>query len=243
VFDLDGTVYEGRHAVDGAVNAVQHVRKRGLRVFFCTNNSTKTREAIVAKLASIGIQSALQEIYSAAYGVGRYLTENGVERVATVGTKGLRTELERAGLTVVYGMDAVQALVVGLDPEITYAGLARLAALKDTQMSIVACNRDAWFPGDGGQPLPGCGFMVAAVEALMGRKVDVVVGKPNGLLIRMLASDTSLQGEELLMVGDSCESDVASATSVGAHWLLLDSGTRKGDARVIANMGELARYV
>lgn len=42
LFDLDGTVYLGDTPVPGAPEALERLRKKGKRVVFLTNNSSKT---------------------------------------------------------------------------------------------------------------------------------------------------------------------------------------------------------
>lgn len=47
LFDLDGTIYEGSRIIDGANEAIVYFRDNGKKVFFTTNNSTKTRQQIL----------------------------------------------------------------------------------------------------------------------------------------------------------------------------------------------------
>ena len=50
LLDLDGTVYNGSILIDGAKEAVDSIRDRGIRLFFFTNKSGRSRKAIADKL-------------------------------------------------------------------------------------------------------------------------------------------------------------------------------------------------
>jgi ribonucleotide monophosphatase NagD (HAD superfamily) len=82
-------------------------------------------------------------------------------------------------------------LVVGLDIEFTYP---KISASLDALMggaTFIACNRDKRFPIEGNRFLPGCGAMVAAIEAAWGKKPDYEVGKPDTTFLEIIAAETS----------------------------------------------------
>lgn len=242
VFDLDGTVYQGDSLVPGVVEAMGALRRRGLAIYFCTNNSSMTRLALAQKLTGLGIETAGCSVFSAGYGAASYLKGAGIERVSLLGTRGLKDELGAAGLEVSEDLDQGQALVVGIDPQISYAKMTAFASLRGRDFPIVACNRDRWFPGSNGKSKPGCGIMVDLVEALLGKRVDLVAGKPNTLLLEMLSLQTGLDRDELLVVGDSLDSDVALAQAFGSSWVLYDPcGSHSCQGNRISSMTELPR--
>lgn len=42
VLDMDGTFYLGSHVIEGAIDFVRYVEKKGRRVLFFTNNSSQS---------------------------------------------------------------------------------------------------------------------------------------------------------------------------------------------------------
>ena len=52
--DLDGVVYQGKHLLPGAGDAIVRLREMGLKVYFVTNSSGKTREDLARATAPIG---------------------------------------------------------------------------------------------------------------------------------------------------------------------------------------------
>ena len=105
----------------------------------------------------------------------------------------------------------------------------------------------------GGRLFPGCGPEVAALELASGRKPNHVAGKPNTFLLEMLADNGKVQPHEILVVGDSLESDIAMANRYGALSVLV---VQSNDARltgprspeqkpglVVQSLDELARLI
>ena len=188
----------------------------------------------------LGIATTKDSIYSAAYAVAHYLVNSDIKRVSLLGTLGLNEELVAAGITVVDELDKGQALVVGLDPTMCYSKMASFVTLLDKNMPVITCNRDRWFPGDMGELKPGCGIIVSLVEALMGKSIDIVAGKPNTLLLEILSLQSGFNKDELLIVGDSLESDVALAEAFGSPWVLYaPHGVSLGQQNRISTMSEL----
>lgn len=244
VFDLDGTVYEGEYAVEGVIDVIEILRRNGYAIYFCTNNSTRTRQEIADKLLHLGIAATKESIYSAAYAAACYLSGSGIQRVSVLGAVGLQEELCEAGLVVSNDLDQGQALVIGLDLLIDYPKMASFSRLLDKNLPVIACNRDRWFPGNNGELKPGCGIMVALVEYLLGRNVDLVAGKPNTLLLEMLSRQSGLKNYELLIVGDSFESDIALADTFGSPSVFYAPHGSNGIGTVCINkMNQLPEYL
>ncbi len=64
--------------------------------------------------------------------------------------------------------DAYDAVVVGLDPAVTYRSLGIAAAAIRAGARFVATNADLRYPTPGGL-MPGAGAIVAAVQATTGQ--------------------------------------------------------------------------
>ncbi len=214
--DLDGVVYFGSQAAGGAVDAIRRLRQHGMLVRYVTNNSASHRLAIAHKLRDLGISAELDQIVSSAWASARWLRANGHRRAYLLGTSGLERELTEVDIAVEReDCGAVLPIVVGYDPRFALDDLARLLPAIVRGGALVACNREATYPVEGGQPKPGLGPIVAAVECAAGRPMDVVVGKPDPTLLALALEGTSLPPERVLMVGDSRSSDIAMANAYG----------------------------
>lgn len=222
-FDLDGTLYCGNTPVSGAVELLHQLQKQGLQIFYCTNNSTRTRQDICVKLNSMQISATEDKIYSAAYVSARYLKQQHSGDVYCFGTAGLHQELLAHNVDTVSNAEEAAVVLIGLDLRITYERILSLLPLRNKTCTLVACNRDKFFPADNGVLQLGCGFIVALVEEVLDRNVDYIVGKPNTFMLDLLAEEHGLAMDELVMIGDSLESDIAMARTAGCRSVLLSS--------------------
>jgi HAD superfamily hydrolase (TIGR01450 family) len=215
--DLDGVVYTGDVPLPGAVEAIERIRGLGLQVRFVTNNSYRSRASIAGKLRRLGVLADESEVMTSGYAAGlllRRLNQGQPARVVVVGSGELRKMIAAQGFeAVLEGPD--RFLVVGMDHSFTYDRIrAALETLRGGAL-FVACNRDATYPVEGGRLVPGCGPMVAAIECACGRKADYVVGKPRPGLLEMVAAADGLSPSEMLVVGDTPETDILAARRFG----------------------------
>ena len=74
-------------------------REIGKRVFYVTNNSTKTREDLVKKCEKLGFKASEGDVISTAYLAAEYLKNLGFnKKVYVIGSEGVIKELDRFGL-------------------------------------------------------------------------------------------------------------------------------------------------
>jgi 4-nitrophenyl phosphatase len=162
-----------------------------------------------------------------------------INRVLVVGGLGLVHEIRDVGIEVVYSGDAadrwlangrdaaaavgpVDAVVVGLDLEFTYARLACAADAIRSGARFIATNRDPIYPLEK-TLMPGAGSIVAAIETAS-RHTPVSLGKPGPLLLEIAAHAVGKNVREAVMIGDSLVTDLPAAIAVGARSILMLTG-------------------
>ena len=116
----------------------------------------------------------------------------------------------------------VDAVVVGLDTEFTYARLAVASGAVRAGARFVAVNRDPIHPTEHGL-VPGAGSVVAAVATASGVE-PVSIGKPGSLLLEIAAHRMGRPVTEAVMIGDSLTADIPAAIAVGARSVLMLTG-------------------
>jgi len=241
-FDLDGTIYFGDTLADGAAHLLDSLERWGVEVIFFTNNSMKTRAAVVDKLVGMGLPATSDNTYTSGSAVGGYLLERGIDRVAIVGSEGLVAELASGGVRVTQTGGDAQALVVGLVTGFDFSHRPEILDRIPAGVPLIAANMDMTYPVEGGRLLPGCGAIVRAVETWIGRPCDQVVGKPGTFMLDLLCREHGLCRTDVLVVGDSVDSDIAMARAAGCRSVLIDAaGTtgHVGDTVVVRDLSEL----
>jgi 4-nitrophenyl phosphatase len=242
--DLDGVVYRGAQPVPGVAAVLAARAAAGDDVVYVTNNSMWYRADYVTRLSSMGAPVSPDRIVSSARATALYLRdlEPPVRKALVVGGPGLMHEIGDVGIEVIRSGDAgdrwsangrdaaaatgsVDAVVVGLDLEFTYARLAVASEAVRAGTRFIATNRDPIYPHEHGM-MPGAGSIVAAIVTASG--VDPVsIGKPGPLLLQVAARAVGRNVAEAVMIGDSLITDVPAAAAVGARSVLMLTGISK----------------
>jgi len=239
--DLDGVVYRGADPVPGVAAVLADRAERGDDIVYVTNNSMHYRADYQTRLASMGAPVSPETVVSSARATALYLTEHdpGIRRVLVLGGSGLERELLDEGYAVVgcghaatrvsqEGIDGFSAaghpdaVVVGLDPNLTYIRLSVAADCVRAGAHFIATNRDPVYPTERGLR-PGAGSLVAAVEAASGVS-PVSIGKPAPYLLEAAAHVVGREAREAIMIGDGIGTDLAAARSAGARCVLMLTG-------------------
>lgn len=251
-FDLDGVIYIGKSVVPGARYIIDYLRKKGIYVFFISNNSTKTREEIADKLLSMNIKISPEEMMTSAYATAAYFSENKKlrnKRIFAIGSEGLKKELKKQKLKLTENAFQCDYLVVGMDFNFNYYKIQLAINALRKGARFIACNIDRMFPLSKRIMSPACGAMIGAIEASSGRKPDLVIGKPTPLMLEIVARRKGLQPEEILIVGDGIKEDIVMAKRFGAYSVLFMPGkknrieTENQPDLILSGLSMLTKYV
>ena len=233
VCDLDGVVYRGDRPIEGSGEALDRLRAAGVRLLFCTNNSRSTVEQYMEKLGRLGVAAVPDEILTSAIVTAEELQRRDFsgKTAIVVGGDGIRSALGGVCISVKDDPEVTRSdlVVVGWDPDFTYARMARAATAVRQGAVFIATNTDATFPAAEGL-LPGAGALVAAIETASGRSAEAM-GKPHEPMLD--AIERRLAGaERIAVVGDRADTDLAGARARGWTSVLVLTGvTEEAAAR------------
>ena len=242
IFDLDGVIYRGTEAVPGASELVGWLHEIGVPVRFATNNSMVTRGAYVERLGAMGIAADVAEIVTSTSATVDHLALHApeVRSVLAIGADGMVREFKASGLDVTRAADAEAALpggpldrrfdavIVGLDPTVDYAGLSSAMAAVADGARLIATNADSRYPTPAGF-LPGAGAVVAALATATGVTPEVI-GKPEPAMFRSIVASSGVPASGCVVVGDNPDADVAGAHRAGCASILVLTGVADASA-------------
>jgi len=228
LLDMDGTFYLSDRLLDGALRFVDLVRAQGKDFLFLTNNSSRDRRQYADKITRLGLPLAEEKVLTSGEATALYLRQKapGAD-VFLVGTPSLEAEFRQHGFRLV--ADKPAWLVLGFDTTLTYQKLWKLCDLVRAGIPYIATHPDFNCPTETGW-MPDVGAMMAFVRAATGREPELVVGKPNRLIVDVAAHKLDLEVDQLVMIGDRLYTDIALGQNSGITTVLVLSGeTRRQD--------------
>jgi HAD superfamily hydrolase (TIGR01450 family) len=249
VCDLDGTLFMGGEPIGPAVDFVIKSTLSGrFSFYFLTNNTSKTPEEYMKKIAGAVIPVKPEQILTPLITLEAYIREKGYKSVYLLAgervTAHMAERLADAGVSFEYNPEKNELIALAYDKDLTYAKLADATALwnmrnvppspmcpvrtaNQTPVDFVATHPDNCCPSERG-PIPDVGGIMKFLEITNGMKPSHVFGKPSPSLLKTVLERFS--PEEIAVVGDRLYTDKAIADNAGVDFVCVLSGeTTPGD--------------
>ncbi|XP_051172938.1 glycerol-3-phosphate phosphatase-like [Leptopilina boulardi] len=238
--DCDGVLWIHLTKLHNASEVMNTFRDVGKRVFYVTNNSTKTRKEFAAKCDNMNFIAQEEDILCTAQLVARYVKDLELKgKIYVVGSEAIGKELKSIGIeSFGWGSDSlnclsdilniktepnVDAVIVGFDEHISYPKMAKAATyLRNEKIHFIGTNTDENFPSET-IVCPGTGAIIKAIETCSGRKATVI-GKPETYMSSVIKKDYKINPERTLMIGDRANTDILLGTRCGFKTLLVLTG-------------------
>lgn len=260
ILDMDGTFYLGDDIIPGSLEFMDTLKKTGREFLFFTNNSSKSPEVYIQKLAKMGCNITRDQIMTSGDVTIAYLnTYYKNKSVYLVGTPALEKSFRDQGINLftddienyVPGNHPVDRkpdiVVIGFDTTLTYQKLERASSYIRAGSQFFATHLDINCPTANGFIID-VGSFCAAIQLSTG-VAPRYFGKPYPETIEMILAHTKGRKDELAFVGDRLYTDVATGVQNGVPGLLVLSGEAtsedvekssvKPDA-IFANLKEIA---
>ncbi|AYJ49880.1 HAD-IIA family hydrolase [Rhodococcus sp. P1Y] len=220
LLDLDGTVYQGKDPIAGAVEALSSGTEKQ---FFVTNNASRSPSDVAVHLQELGFETSDDFVVTSAQVAARMLAARvpAGSSVVVVGTEALSDEISLVGLRPVRSADGDPAAVAQGHNVATDWGILAEATFAIRKGAVwVATNTDATLPTERGLA-PGNGSMVAAVRTATGVE-PLVAGKPAAPIMQEAIRLSGASSP--LVVGDRLDTDIAGANATDIPSLLVLTG-------------------
>uniref|UniRef100_A0A8W7PWH6 4-nitrophenylphosphatase n=1 Tax=Anopheles coluzzii TaxID=1518534 RepID=A0A8W7PWH6_ANOCL len=237
--DCDGVIWVDNNPLPGAPEVINRFIANGKKLFFVTNNSTKTRPEFVEKAVKLGFNVTISVGFS--------------KTVYTIGSTGITKELDAVGIRHIgIGPDTIQgsladtvasfvpdpdvgAVIVGFDEHFSFVKMMKAASyLNNPDVIFIGTNTDERFPMPD-RVIPGTGSIVQAMVTCSERK-PIVMGKPNPHICEIIRREYDVDPARTLMIGDRCNTDILLGKNCDFQTLLVETGIHK--AEDIAKYGQ-----
>ena len=231
-FDLDGVIYLGPLAVDGAVSALADLQARGTSIMFVTNNAARAAQVVIDQLNGLGFHADTDNVLTSAQVAVTHMAKElpAAAKVLVSGSASLADLVADAGLEPVHkAADGPVAVVQGYDPAMTWPRLDEAALAIQAGAKWYATNDDASRPTERGL-VPGAGGAIAVIGLTVGGE-PTIFGKPFRPMLDEAIRRTGVARP--IFVGDRIDTDIVGAVNAGIDSLMVFTGAH-GKADLLA---------
>jgi HAD superfamily hydrolase (TIGR01450 family) len=228
VFDVDGSlVHRGpdfrARPLPGAVELLDAIRASGRPLVLFTNGSHVGPEAFAQGLRDDGLPVEGHELLTPVCSALSYLARRHPGEAAIVfASEATRERMERAGVPLTDGDDAGVVFVAHVE-EVDLDRMERAARAVTRGARLLTANYQRGYWGANGLVFSRGAMVTAGVARVSGAR-PVVVGKPSKAAVREIGDRLGLPTDEIAVVGDDLEMDIALGRLGGSRTILVRSG-------------------
>lgn len=217
LLDISGVLYQDDEVLPGAVQAMKSLQRAGLALRLVTNTSRRTAEAIFYDLKRMGFAITTEQLYTAPKAMLDYIEARELRPYCLIHPS-LESEFARLDHS---NPNAV--VVCDAGDRFDYKSLDKaFQVLMAEEAELLAVGDNRYFRGRGRLHLDA-GPFVKALEYASGKSATVL-GKPSADFFQIALQSMGLKPNQVLMVGDDVEADVAGAMAAGLDACLVKTG-------------------
>ncbi|MGI5482609.1 HAD-IIA family hydrolase [Streptomyces lavendofoliae] len=219
--DMDGVLIHEGVPIPGADAFIRKLRDTDRPFLVLTNNSMYTARDLHARLARMGLDVPVRNIWTSALATARFLDDQRPGGTAyVIGEAGLTTALHDIGYILTdHDPDYV---VLGETRTYSFESLTKAIRLINGGARFICTNPDETGPSTEG-PLPATGSVAALITKATG-KDPYFAGKPNPLMMRTGLNAIGAHSESSAMIGDRMDTDVLAGLEAGMETFLVLTG-------------------
>ena len=229
--DMDGVLIHEGVPIPGADAFLKRLKESGKPFLVLTNNSIYTARDLQARLARMGLDVPVKNIWTSALAMAQFLHDQHPGGTAyVIGESGLTTALHDIGYVLTdHEPDFV---ILGETRTYSFEAMTKAVRLINNGARFIATNPDSTGPSTEGA-LPATGSVAALITKATGKE-PYFVGKPNPLMMRAGLNVIGAHSETSAMIGDRMDTDVLAGLEAGMSTFLVRTG--------LTSDADIARY-
>lgn len=246
-FDAYGVLKKQNGLMAGIKSTLNFLAEMNIPCYILTNDASKSPAALAQFYQNEGITSITEHtLISSGNLAGDYLKKQFPQggNVVYVGNEEAAYYLQNVGFNAIplsqYQMDAPCSMVAfavlddkGVD--LSFALNKAINLIRNNDVPLVLANPDLIYPSAEKEVSIAAGGIASCLELITGKKF-IRFGKPDSGIFQYtfdrLNRENQVQKHEILMVGDTLETDIAGGANFGCDTALVLSGnTQPGNAQ------------
>lgn len=260
MLDSYGVVKNHRGLINGAENTIDWIKSEGKTFRLLTNDASRSQLQQMQSLHKLGLKNIeLHEIITSGM-MARQFLEQKIRsgKIAYLGTANSAEYILQSGLEHIpvrdvdlEHVDEISAFVFlddeGFDWNTDINKTVNL--LRKKTMPVVLANSDKYYPVNTQDVAVATGGIAKLVESMLNKKF-IHFGKPDSQMFMYAYEELSeelgeINKEDILMVGDTLETDILGGNKFGVKTMLVLSGNTREDHVIskIESTGIIPDYV
>ena len=221
--DIDGTLYYKGAPVPGAVEAVDILREKGIKLLFFTNTDSKTPKNVYKLLIEYGFKVKEEEIFTPIIALKEFLKDKRAAKLYLVTTEEVKEEFQE--FHHIKGTEVPDYVIVGdfqdnwdvnrLNKAFRYV-MKHKAILLGTQGNKYYLDVD-------GEPVIDTGSFVHMI-ANAANVNPMIFGKPSKEYFIQALKLLNVPPKNIIVVGDDIDTDILGAQNANLRGILVKTG-------------------
>ena len=229
-FDLDGVLYIGNKAIDGAVETISFLRPESYKLRFITNTSTITPEISIEKLLGMGFDVKAGELFTPLNVAKEYMLSKNYKTFYPVIKKDV---LEFYSDFRIDDINPDCILIGDIGDKWSYELMNKIYNFVMSGSELLALHKGKFYKTEKGNVID-IGAFVTGIEFAANVKAKIF-GKPDNNFFDTVIKSTGVSAENILMVGDDIDNDIQGAINCGMKTVLTRTG--KYDENYVSKSG------
>ena len=219
LLDLDGVLYIENRVIDGAIDAVEALRRLKIPCRYTTNTTTKSLESLYKKLTGMGLPLERSEIFGVIRATQMYLRHLGDPSCYFLLSDDPMEDF-REFKTSEENPDVVVIGDVGKRWD--YDLMNKVFGMVIRGAEMVALHKGRYWQMEDGLRMD-IGAFVAGLEYVTGESATVI-GKPSESFFNLVLEDLGMGADNVAMIGDDIINDIQGAQMAGMKGVLVKTG-------------------
>ncbi len=257
--DSYGVLKNHEGLIDGVPQTIDYLRNQGIIIKILTNDASRSRQQQADLFKSLGLNGLTSnQIITSGTLVRHFLEDKKIKgKIAYLGTENAAEyilHIDRDSIPIgeidLENCDDISAFVFlddeGFDWNVDINKVINLLRMKN--IPVVVANSDKMYPVSPRDVAVGTGGIAKLVENILNRKF-IHFGKPDSQMFmyayNQLLSEGDYTKNEILMVGDTLQTDILGGNKFGLQTVLVLSGNTRESAvdTLVSATGIIPDYI
>ena len=221
--DIDGTLYYKGAPVPGAIEAVEKLREKGIKLLFFTNTDSKTPKNVYKLLIEYGFKVKEEEIFTPIIALKEFFKDKSTAKLYLVTTEEVKEEFQE--FHHVKGSEVPDYVIVADfrdNWDVNRLNKAFKYVIKHKSV-LLGTQGNKYYLDVNGEHVIDTGSFVHMIANAANVK-PIIFGKPSIDYFLQALKRLNLPAENVIVVGDDIDTDILGAQKAKIRSFLVKTG-------------------